>query len=383
MKQFPFAHTIEMTHRLRDGVLEVATRIDNLSVEPMPVAIGFHPFFQLTDSPRDEWTLSVAARTHWPVSEAKMPTGVTQPIDKFFANPAAVQLAPLELDDVFSDLVRDARAGDDVAERQSAAAGRGARRQLSRRRDLRAEARAGPGRRGAQLCVHRTGRGDHQRAEPRPQRRVQRAAEHPSRWCLAGEFLDSSQRFLVMSRPIAFVLSVGLLTGISQAQSPREITFDEIARPKPGEWPSYNGHLSANRHSPLDQINTRNVATLEPKWTHEMGGKRALQMTPLVIDGVMYVAAVNEARALDARTGQQIWQFVRPQTPGLVPTGDPASGINRGDRRARHIACFFRPITRTCWPSIDGPDSFSGTSRWRTIARITARPARCSSSTIW
>jgi len=108
MKQFPFAHTIEMTHRLRDGVLEVATRIDNLSVEPMPVAIGFHPFFQLTDSPRDEWTMSVAARTHWPVSEAKMPTGVTQPIDKFFANPAAVQLAPLELDDVFSDLVRDA-----------------------------------------------------------------------------------------------------------------------------------------------------------------------------------------------------------------------------------------------------------------------------------
>ena len=108
MKQFPFAHTIEMTHRLRDGVLEVATRIDNLTAEPMPVAIGFHPFFQMTDSPRDEWTLSVAAETHWPVTEAKMPSGATQPIETFFANPAAVPLAPLELDDVFSDLVRDA-----------------------------------------------------------------------------------------------------------------------------------------------------------------------------------------------------------------------------------------------------------------------------------
>ncbi len=107
MRQFPFAHTIQMTHRIRDGVLEVDTRIDNLSVEPMPVAVGFHPFFQLTDSPRDEWTLSVAARTHWPASEEKMPTGVMQPIEKFFANPAAVQLAPIELDDVFSDLVRD------------------------------------------------------------------------------------------------------------------------------------------------------------------------------------------------------------------------------------------------------------------------------------
>ena len=132
-----------------------------------------------------------------------------------------------------------------------------------------------------------------------------------------------------MSRRLALALSVALLTGFSQAQTPREITFDEIARPRPGEWPSYNGQLSANRHSPLDQINTRNVATLEPAWTHEMGGERALQITPLVVDGVMYVAAVNEVRALDARSGRQIWQFARPQTPGLVPTGDPASGINR------------------------------------------------------
>ncbi len=134
-----------------------------------------------------------------------------------------------------------------------------------------------------------------------------------------------------MSRTVASVFAVALLTAILHAQSPqsREISFDDIARPKPGEWPSYNGHLSANRHSPLDDINVKNVATLEPRWTHDMGGKRALQMTPLVVDGVMYVAAVNEVRALDARTGRQLWQFARPQTPGLVPTGDPAAGINR------------------------------------------------------
>jgi len=132
-----------------------------------------------------------------------------------------------------------------------------------------------------------------------------------------------------MSRTLILALSVGLIASVSQAQTPREITFEEIALPRPGEWPSYNGQLSANRHSPLDQINPRNVATLAQAWTHEMGGDRALQMTPLVVDGVMYVAAVNEVRALDARTGRQVWQFVRPQTPGLVPTGDPASGINR------------------------------------------------------
>ena len=65
MKQWPFAHTIEMTHRLQDGALEVGRAIANLSAEPMPVAIGFHPYFQLTDSPRDEWTIAVGARTRW------------------------------------------------------------------------------------------------------------------------------------------------------------------------------------------------------------------------------------------------------------------------------------------------------------------------------
>ena len=107
MKQFPFAHTIEMTHRLQDGVLEVATRIQNLSIEPMPVAIGFHPWFQLADSERDDWTLSVGARTHWLLGDNKAPTGETQPIERFFADPRAVALKDVDLDDVFSDLVRD------------------------------------------------------------------------------------------------------------------------------------------------------------------------------------------------------------------------------------------------------------------------------------
>jgi alcohol dehydrogenase (cytochrome c) len=59
-----------------------------------------------------------------------------------------------------------------------------------------------------------------------------------------------------------------------------------------------------------------------------MGGQRALQTTPAVVDGVMYVTAVNEVVALDARTGRQVWRYSRPRTPGLV--GDAAGGINRG-----------------------------------------------------
>jgi aldose 1-epimerase len=107
MKQFPFAHTIEITYRLQKGVLEVATAIHNMSSEPMPVAIGFHPYFQLTDSPRDEWTVSVGARTRWLLAQTKIPTGATQPIEQLFPDPRAIALGEYDLDDVFGDLIRD------------------------------------------------------------------------------------------------------------------------------------------------------------------------------------------------------------------------------------------------------------------------------------
>jgi aldose 1-epimerase len=109
MKQWPFAHTIEMTHRLQDGVLEVRTTIANLSNEPMPVAIGFHPYFRLTDSKRDEWTITVGARTHWRLAPDKIPTGETEPIERLFEKPAAAALRDYNLDDVFGDLIRDSR----------------------------------------------------------------------------------------------------------------------------------------------------------------------------------------------------------------------------------------------------------------------------------
>ena len=107
MKQWPFAHRIEMTYRVQNGVLEVSTAITNMSAEPMPVAIGFHPYFQLTDSSRNEWKIAVAARTHWLLAPTKVPTGETEPIERLLPNPQAAPLADYNLDDVFSDLVRD------------------------------------------------------------------------------------------------------------------------------------------------------------------------------------------------------------------------------------------------------------------------------------
>ncbi len=85
MAQWPFAHEYEMTYSLADGVLEVKTTITNLSTDPMPVVIGFHPFFQIPDIPRDEWVAHLSARVHVVADEHQIPTGEMRPLD--IANP--------------------------------------------------------------------------------------------------------------------------------------------------------------------------------------------------------------------------------------------------------------------------------------------------------
>ncbi len=71
MAQWPFAQEYEVTYSLADGVLEVKTTITNLSADPMPVIIGFHPFFQIPGIPRDEWTAHLSARLHVVADETK------------------------------------------------------------------------------------------------------------------------------------------------------------------------------------------------------------------------------------------------------------------------------------------------------------------------
>jgi aldose 1-epimerase len=103
MAQFPFAHSIEMTHLLHNGMLEVRTTIENLSTDPMPVGIGFHPYFQLHDAPRDQWKVHLAARDHLALSKMVIPTGERKPLEF----PNIFPLAGVVLDDVFGGLVRD------------------------------------------------------------------------------------------------------------------------------------------------------------------------------------------------------------------------------------------------------------------------------------
>ena len=64
-----------------------------------------------------------------------------------------------------------------------------------------------------------------------------------------------------------------------------------------------------------------------------------MQVTPVVVGGIMYVSDANECYALDAGTGRQIWHYRRPPTPGLASAMLPAV----------RIAAWLWPATGSSW----------------------------------
>ncbi len=91
-----------------------------------------------------------------------------------------------------------------------------------------------------------------------------------------------------------------------------------------GDWPTYNRDLAGTRYSPLARINTGNVARLVPAWSYRLDRTSAAlsltggsELTPLVVDGVMYVTATGRVAALDGDSGREIWRY---PTAGMTPS---------------------------------------------------------------
>ena len=103
---------------------------------------------------------------------------------------------------------------------------------------------------------------------------------------------------------------------------------DLLVHPPAANWISYHGDYSGRRYSGLSQINTANVAQLRAEWVFHAHNSSRLEVTPVVVNGVMLATAANDAFALDASTGREVWHHSRPVSQGLI---DDASGhINRG-----------------------------------------------------
>ena len=138
---------------------------------------------------------------------------------------------------------------------------------------------------------------------------------------------DEEQRDLLAYLSRLDGIGVGPVTTPQRPATPAEI--DQIIHPKVGDWPTYNGNLSGNRYSTLDQVNLKTVPKLELAWTYSIPFF-GLETTPVVVGGVMYVTGNNQVYALSGRTGREIWRYSRPKTAGEAMASDARAGVNRG-----------------------------------------------------
>ena len=79
---------------------------------------------------------------------------------------------------------------------------------------------------------------------------------------------------------------------------------------EPGSWLSHGRTYSEQRFSPLTKITDDNVDELGLAWSYKLDVDRAVQATPIVVDGVMYVTgAYSIVSALDPVTGKELWKY--------------------------------------------------------------------------
>ena len=150
-------------------------------------------------------------------------------------------------------------------------------------------------------------------------------------------------------------INVETIVGPVAATESRKITW---GAPQSGDWLTYNGNDSANRYSPLKQINTANVASLKLKWVFPIS-YFGLETTPLAADGVLYVTGPNQVFALDALTGGALWQYSRPASVGML--GDAKLGTNRGVAILRDLVFFVTDNAHLL-----ALDRANGKLRWET-----------------
>jgi len=95
----------------------------------------------------------------------------------------------------------------------------------------------------------------------------------------------------------------------------RAVTDATLERPAPGDWLMWRRTYEGLGYSPLHQIDRSNVRNLRLAWSWTLP-QSANEMTPLIYDGVLFIPSGNTVQALDARSGDQLWQYVRSGSGG-------------------------------------------------------------------
>jgi alcohol dehydrogenase (cytochrome c) len=136
------------------------------------------------------------------------------------------------------------------------------------------------------------------------------------------------------------------------------VTDAMLANPPDGDWLTWRRSIDAQGFSPLQQITKRNVRDLRVAWSWSLP-PGPNEVTPLEHDGVLFVAGYGDkVQALDAATGDLLWQYSRWLPKGVSPALKRAIALG-GDRlflptSDAHIVALDVRTGRVVWETAVG-----------------------------
>jgi alcohol dehydrogenase (cytochrome c) len=139
-----------------------------------------------------------------------------------------------------------------------------------------------------------------------------------------------------------------------------QVPYERIlnADKEPGNWLTYSRNYQGHRYSPLGEITTANVRSLKVKWAFQFS-TGPQEVSPIAVDGILYVTGPNVAAALDARTGHTLWVWRRP-----IPSDYRNVGFPRTSRGPAVLDDKLFVATLDCY--LVALDLKSGIERWAT-----------------
>ena len=142
-----------------------------------------------------------------------------------------------------------------------------------------------------------------------------------------GVFLHTVQATLAV-----LLASLVLLSPVSYGQgsdSFTPVTDAMLQNPSPDDWLMWRRTLNTWGYSPLAEVNRDNVNQLRMVWTRDLAVGTD-EITPLAYDGVLYVPQANDViEAIDAVSGDLIWEYRRELPEGLARWIGPHGSNNR------------------------------------------------------
>jgi alcohol dehydrogenase (cytochrome c) len=183
------------------------------------------------------------------------------------------------------------------------------------------------------------------------------------------------------NRFVAVAIVLGSMAGIIAAQNGGKPSFSVtvdvaperlLTQPIGKDWFSYNGDYTGRRYSTLDQINTSNASQLRAHWVFHAPNSDSLEVTPVVVDGMMFITSANDAYAVDGQTGRMVWHYSRPVTEGLIDDASQHHNRGVGVWRSRiymetdnaHLLCLDARSGHLIWDVAytDGNKNYGATS---------------------